>query len=216
MSMITPSEYVEEMLKHRALIIRPNDPVELSSWREIPLYCDNRIMMSDPIVVKRTIAALKDILLQQFPTVWAIAGVSTAGIGPWAILAYELWVPFIYVRPEPKKHWLQKQIEGILPTAKTVVVEDLVFVGDSSLKVVDVLRSSWVDVVGVLSVFSYELDIAKIAFAEKNVLHYSLASLQTLIDTANNQEYISQSDLDVICEWKKNPATRRKLPAENK
>jgi orotate phosphoribosyltransferase len=204
----TLAENVASMLLEvKAVRLNPDQPFKWASGWNSPIYCDNRITLSYPNV--RT--AIKNGLASAVQAYWQdvdiIAGVATAGIAQGALVADWLELPFCYVRPEPKKHGMANQIEGhIKPGQKVVLVEDLVSTGGSSLKAVDALREAGANVLGMVSIFTYGFDISRQNFAEKNLKFYSLSDYDTLIGEAVKQQYVSESQLITLHEWRNNPA----------
>ena len=204
----TLAENVASMLLEvKAVRLNPDRPFKWASGWNSPIYCDNRITLSYPKV--RT--AIKNGLASAVQAYWneveIIAGVATAGIAQGALVADWLELPFCYVRPEPKKHGMGNQIEGyIKPGQKVVLVEDLVSTGGSSLKAVDALREAGANVLGMVSIFTYGFDISRQNFAEKDLKFYSLSDYDTLIEEAVKQQYVSESQLITLHEWRNNPA----------
>lgn len=204
----TLAENVASMLLEvKAVRLNPDRPFKWASGWNSPIYCDNRITLSYPKV--RT--AIKNGLASAVQAYWndveIIAGVATAGIPQGALVADWLELPFCYVRPEPKKHGMGNQIEGHIKLGqKVVLVEDLVSTGGSSLKAVDALREAGANVLGMVSIFTYGFDISRQNFAEKDLKFYSLSDYDTLIEEAVKQQYISESQLITLHEWRNNPA----------
>lgn len=204
----TLAENVASMLLEvKAVRLNPDRPFKWASGWNSPIYCDNRITLSYPKV--RT--AIKNGLASAVQAYWndveIIAGVATAGIAQGALVADWLELPFCYVRPEPKKHGMGNQIEGyIKPGQKVVLVEDLVSTGGSSLKAVDALREAGANVLGMVSIFTYGFNISRQNFAEKDLKFYSLSDYDTLIEEAVKQQYVSESQLITLHEWRNNPA----------
>ena len=136
-----------------------------------------------------------------------LAGVATAGIAWGAMAADQLKLPYIYVRPKPKEHGLGNQIEGSYETAqKVLVIEDLVSTGKSSLQVVDVLKNAGLEVVGMVSIFTYEFDVAAKAFADAGIKYQALTNYSSLIEAAIEKKIISADVENLLMDWRKNPA----------
>jgi orotate phosphoribosyltransferase len=148
-----------------------------------------------------------NVVFEKFPDARLLAGVATAGI-PWgAMVADQLKMPYIYVRPKPKEHGMGNQIEGYYEKGQQVVViEDLVSTGKSSLEVVEVLRRVGLQVVGMVSIFNYGFDVAKKAFTENGVPIFSLTNYATLIDTAIEKDIISAGEQNTWLKWREDPA----------
>lgn len=209
MAQRTLAENVASMLLEvKAVRLNPDVPFKWASGWNSPIYCDNRITLSHPKV--RT--AIKNGLASAVQAYWGdvdiIAGVATAGIPQGALVADWLELPFCYVRPEPKKHGMGNQIEGatIKKGQKVVLIEDLVSTGGSSLKAVDALREAGANVLGMVAIFTYGFEIARKNFADKNLSFYTLSDYETLIGEAMKKNYISESQMITLQEWRANPS----------
>ena len=155
----------EKLLQVKAVKLSPDAPYTWASGWKSPIYCDNRKILSFPFVRDYIKSELCNVVFEKFAEADAIAGVATAGIAWGAMVADQLKLPFIYVRPKPKEHGLGNQVEGqFKPGQKVIVIEDLVSTGKSSLQVVEVLRKSDVEVLGMVSIFNYGFDVAREAF----------------------------------------------------
>jgi orotate phosphoribosyltransferase len=149
-------------------------------------------------------------VLANYPEVTAIVGVATAGIAPGALIADEMQLPFGYVRSEPKKHGMGKQLEGdIAANAKVVVIEDLVSTGKSSLQAVNSLRDNGVEVIGLACIFTYGFDAAQQAFDAAQCPYVSLSNYDVLIQLAAQNGLIQQTQSKVLSDWRANPSTWR-------
>ncbi len=178
-----------------------------SGWKS-PIYCDGRISLSYPPVRSYLKQALIDVIRKRFPEAEAIAGVATAGIPQGALVADALELPFLYVRSEPKKHGMTNRVEGeVIPGQKVVVIEDLVSTGGSSLKAVAALELSKMEVLGLVSVFTYGFEEARERFADASVAYTALCSYDVLLKEAVEQDLISAIDLTSLQQWRKSPAT---------
>jgi orotate phosphoribosyltransferase len=177
-----------------------------SGWKS-PIYCDNRKLLSLPYIRDYIKSELAATVFEKFPGATLIAGVATAGI-PWGVMvADQLKLPFVYVRPTPKAHGLGNQIEGqFMAGQKTVVVEDLISTGKSSLQVVDVLRKSSLEVDGMVSIFNYRFDIAANALETEKVIVYSLTDFPSLLSLAITKGIIAGSDEALLLKWREDPA----------
>lgn len=195
----------ELLLQIKAIKLNANDPFTWASGKRSPIYCDNRIALSYPYV--RT--AIKRGLLKaasSFRSFDTIAGVATAGIPHGAILADAMGLPFLYVRSSAKSHGRQNRIEGQLDAgAHTLVVEDLISTGGSSIDAIHCLQEAGAEVVGLLAIFTYHLDESVNNFNELKIPHKTLTNFPTLIDVANNLNLIDQSDLILLRKWQRNP-----------
>lgn len=195
------------LLEVKAVRLRPDEPFTWSSGWKSPIYCDNRITLSYPEARSYIRNELANAIRHNFPDVQAIAGVATAGIAQGALVADALNLPFLYVRPEPKKHGMGNQIEGRLETGqRIVVIEDLISTGGSSLKVVDVIRQSGAEVLGMAAIFTYGFSVASQNFAEKNVPLICLSNYETLVGEAQKLDYIAADAIDSLAAWRQNPS----------
>ncbi|MFT6879709.1 MAG: orotate phosphoribosyltransferase [Psychromonas sp.] len=204
--MTTARKIANILLETEAVKLRPNDPFTWSSGWKSPIYCDNRITLSD--VEGRTFIkkALAKAIKKNFPEVDLVAGVATAGIAQGALVADYLKIPFAYVRPKPKEHGMGNQIEGkITKGQKVVVLEDLISTGGSSLKAVEALRSEGMDVIGMISVFTYGFKIADENFEQAGVELVTLSHYSYLIDEAKNKDYVKEKDIASLKNWRRNP-----------
>lgn len=198
----------EFLLQIKAVKLQPNDPFTWASGWKSPIYCDNRKILSFPKVRTYIRQQFAEKLVEKFGKPDVIAGVATGGIAHGALVAEELGVPFIYVRSSAKKHGLQNKVEGVLEKGqRVVVIEDLISTGGSSLDAVDAIREAGGDVVGLLAVFSYGFDIAKENFLKHKCEYVTLSNYNTLIDVASKGNYIENSDIESVKEWKKSPST---------
>src|SRR3984885_10650693 len=175
----------EKLLQIQAVKLNPAQPFTWASGWKSPIYCDNRKVLSFPYIREFIKSEMSNIIFSDFPGAELLAGVATAGIAWGALSADQLKLPYIYVRPKPKEHGLGNQIEGFYEKGqKTVVIEDLISTGKSSLQVVDVLRDAGIEVVGMVSIFNYGFDKAVAAFADAGVSYRSLTNYNTLIELA--------------------------------
>ena len=195
----------EKLLQINAIKLSPQSPFTWASGIKSPIYCDNRISLSYPEVrnlVKKGLAELS----AEFPAFDAIAGVATAGIAHGALLADVLDLPFAYVRAEAKSHGRKNKIEGDLNRFDNIlVVEDLISTGGSSLQAVDVLKEEGKNVVGVLAIFDYGFDLARQNFASHGADYKTITNYDTLIQVAKNKQYIQESDVRMLIEWRVDP-----------
>ena len=203
--------FAEKLLKIKAIKLQPANPFTWASGWKSPFYCDNRKTLSYPALrnfVKLEIARL---IQEQFGEVDAIAGVATGAIPQGALVADALNLPFVYVRSTPKDHGLENLIEGELrPGMKVVVIEDLISTGGSSLKAVAALREYGVEVVGMVASFTYGFPVAEQAFAEAGVKLVTLTDYESVVKQAAATGYIQESDIEVLKEWRKDPANWKK------
>lgn len=204
--MLTARKIAHFLLKTKAVRLRPNEPFQWSSGWKSPIYCDNRITLSDVearTFIKKSLAKL---IKKQFPEAQAIAGVATAGIPQGALVADYLQLPFAYVRPKPKEHGMGNQIEGHIEQGqKVVLIEDLISTGGSSLKAVEALRAAGIEVVGMVAIFTYSFKVADDNFAAANVPYATLSNYKYLIDEALQQSYVSEDDVASLKKWRRSP-----------
>lgn len=202
----TAQKIAEYLLQIKAIKLEPKNPFTWASGWKSPIYCDNRISLSYPKIRRFLRDAMAAEIKSLHPEVKAIAGVATGAIGMGMLVAEALDLPFMYVRPEAKKHGRQNQIEGHYdPAAPTVVVEDLISTGKSSLLAVEALRKADVHVLGMMAVFSYEFDVATKNMLEADVSLTTLCGYDTLIETAATTHYIQAEDEEVLKNWRKAP-----------
>lgn len=198
----------EKLLKIKAVKLQPSNPFTWASGWKSPIYCDNRKLMSYPDIRNFLKVQFARIIFEKYPHVEAIAGVATGAIAPGALVADLLGLPFVYVRATPKDHGLENLIEGDLkPNQKVVVVEDLVSTGLSSLKAVEAIRKDGADVIGMVSIFSYGFPIATQNLKDANVELTSLSNYDAILDEALRTEYIDESELETLQEWREKPDT---------
>ena len=198
----------EKLLKIKAVKLQPSNPFTWASGWKSPIYCDNRKLMSYPAIRNFLKIQFGRIILEKYPNVEAIAGVATGAIAPGAIVADLLGLPFVYVRATPKGHGLENLIEGDLrPKQKVIVIEDLVSTGMSSLKAVEAIRKDGAEVLGMLSIFTYDFPVATKNMKEAGVELISLSNYDAILDEALRTEYIDESDLETLQDWRKNPDT---------
>lgn len=204
----TGAKIAQYLLQINAIKLQPNDPFTWASGWKSPIYCDNRLSLSHPEVRTYIKNALAEKIRVEFAGVEAIVGVATAGIAPGALVADVLDLPFAYIRPEPKKHGRQNMIEGELKEGqKVVVIEDLVSTGGSSLKAVAALRDNNIEVMGMVSIFTYGFDLAKQNFEDANCKYISLSDYPTMIEIAHKEGYVTGGDIESLNKWREAPDT---------
>jgi len=205
--MTDASMTAEKLLQAGAVKLSPSSPFTWASGWKSPIYCDNRKLLSLPFTRDYIKSELANLVFEKFPDADLIAGVATAGIAWGAMVADQLKLPFIYVRPKPKEHGLGNQIEGEFTAGqKVIVVEDLVSTGKSSLQVVEVLRSNNIEVAGMVSIFTYSFSVGEEAFSEAKVEYYSLTNYPTLIELAIKRNIIGEDEREVLLNWRADPA----------
>jgi orotate phosphoribosyltransferase len=201
----------EKLLQVEAVKLRPDEPYTWASGWKSPIYCDNRKILSFPYIRDYIKSELCNVIFEQFAEAELVAGVATAGIAWGAMAADQLKLPFVYVRPKPKEHGLGNQIEGHFERgAKTIVVEDLISTGKSSLQVVDALRQAGAEVVGMISIFNYGFDVAVEAFDQAGVKLKSLTNYPQMISLAMEKGNVPAEMESVLLQWQKDPANWKK------
>lgn len=195
------------LLDVKAVRLQPTSPFTWASGWHSPIYCDNRKTLAYPKVrtyVKEQLAALAR---QLYPEATVIAGVATGAIAQGALVAEELGLPFVYVRPKPKDHGMGNQIEGELQAgARVLVIEDLISTGGSSLKAVEALRAAGAEVLGMLASFTYGFPVAEEAFAQAGVKLTTLSNYEAVLKVGVETGYVQPSELEVLAKWRKDPA----------
>lgn len=203
----TSKKTAELLLQIKAIKLNPNEPFQWASGWKSPIYCDNRVTLSYPAVrvfLKEEMAKIAEL---EYGKPDVIAGVATGAIAIGILVAQELGVPFVYVRPEPKKHGRKNQIEGHLESGQNVVViEDLISTGKSSLNAVEALKEAGAVVKGMVAIFSYGFDVATENFKDKNVNLKTLSNYENLLEQALDSNYISEKELLTLQEWRANPS----------
>jgi orotate phosphoribosyltransferase len=197
----------EKLLQVNAVKLNPKEPFTWASGWKSPIYCDNRKLLGYPYVRDFIKSEMCNVIFEQFPDAELLAGVATAGIAWGAMSADQLKLPYIYVRPKPKEHGLGNQIEGYYEKGmKTVIIEDLISTGKSSLQVVDVVKQAGLDVIGMVSIFTYGFEAATISCAQAGVRTLSLTNYETLINLAVEKGIIEETDQNTLLNWRENPA----------
>lgn len=200
-------EVAKNLLKINAVFLKPNDPFTWASGIKSPIYCDNRLTLSYPETRKVVEEGLAEVIKEYFPTCEVVMGTSTAGIPHAAYVSEILNMPMGYVRGGAKDHGRGNQIEGVVPVGKNVVViEDLISTAGSSIEVVDVLREAGCNVLGIASIFTYNLQKGKDKLAQANVINHSLSNFETLVEVAAEENYISKDDIKKVLKFQSNPS----------
>ncbi len=203
----TAKKTAELLLKIKAIKLQPNDPFTWASGWKSPIYCDNRVTLSFPQIRTFLRQEIAKIVLDKYGKPDVIAGVATGAIAIGVLVAEELGVPFVYVRPEVKKHGRQNQVEGALESGSNVVViEDLISTGKSSLNAVNALKKANATVKGMVAIFSYGFDIAAENFEKDNIELVTLSNYDILLEQANEMNYISEKELLTLNYWRTNPS----------
>lgn len=201
------SIFAEKLLKVKAIKLQPSAPFTWASGWKSPFYCDNRKTLSYTDLRSFVKIELTRIILENFQDVDAIAGVATGAIAQGALVADALNLPFVYVRSKPKDHGLENLIEGELkPGMKVVVVEDLISTGGSSLKAVEAIRNNGCEVVGMVASYTYGFPVAEKSFADAKVKLITLTNYEAVVEQAVKTGYITENEVEVLHEWRKDPA----------
>lgn len=203
----TASKTAELLLQINAIKLNSKNPFTWASGWKSPIYCDNRVILSFPAIRNFVRDEFAKNIEKQFGKPDVIAGVATGAIGIGMLVAQELGLPFVYVRPEPKKHGRMNQVEGFLQKGQNVVVvEDLISTGNSSLLAVEALKNEGANVKGMAAIFSYGFQIAEDNFKAANVNLYTLSNYESLLTLAIAKKYIAENEHDTLKEWRKNPS----------
>ncbi len=198
----------EKLLRINAIKLQPNQPFTWASGWKSPIYCDNRKTLSYPDVRDLIKIQLCRTILENFRNIDVVAGVATGAIAQGALVADDLNLPFVYVRPTPKGHGLENLIEGDLkPGQRVIVIEDLISTGGSSLKAVEAIRNAGCEVVGMVAIFSYQFPIALEQFNDAGIRLITLSNYEAVLEEAADTNYIQEKDLDTLRHWRKSPST---------
>ncbi len=210
--MIIDQNFAEEialnLLEINAVILRPNDPFTWSSGWHSPIYCDNRLTLRYPKIRKKIAGKFIDFIQKEYSDIQVITGTATAGIPHAAWVSGSLDKPMSYVRAKAKAYGLGNQIEGGIQKGETtLVIEDLISTGGSAISVVEALKFIGADVKAVLSIFTYGFDKSIRRFEEAEVPIHTLTDYTTLIQVAKDNNYVNESDLETLADWRKKPET---------
>ena len=199
--------FAQKLLKIKAIKLQPNNPFTWASGWKSPFYCDNRKTLSYADLRSYVKLELVHAVLEHFPQAEAVAGVATGAIAQGALVADELNLPFVYVRSKPKDHGMENLIEGELKQGtKVVVIEDLISTGGSSLKAVEAVRRYGCEVVGMVASYTYGFPVAQKAFEEAGVELVTLTDYEHVVAEALETGYISEDDVELLNEWRKDPS----------
>lgn len=206
LELTTSSKIANYLLQIKAIKLETEKPFQWSSGIYSPIYCDNRIVLSFPKIRKLICDCFVEIIKKKYSDTELVAGVATGGIGMGMLIAEKLDLPFVYVRPQAKKHGRKNQIEGLIKkNIKAIVIEDLISTGKSSLNAVDALKKEKVNVIGLISLFSYELEDAKKNISKSGLNYCSLSNFSDLIKIALSTNYIDTKQKEEIFKWRLNP-----------
>mgnify|MGYP000509265263 FL=1 len=204
----TAQKTAELLLQINAIKLNTKNYFTWASGWKSPIYCDNRLILSFPPIRNYIRDEFAKQIEDKFGKPDVIAGVATGAIGIGILVAEELGLPFVYVRPEPKKHGRQNQVEGFLQKGQNVVVvEDLISTGGSSLLAVEALRNEGANVKGMAAIFTYGFDVSKGNFKNANIDLYTLSDYSTLLAKAIEKQYVSEKEMESLIEWSKSPST---------
>mgnify|MGYP002620373146 CR=1 FL=1 len=201
------TKIAKDLLSIEAIFLKPDDPFTWASGIKSPIYCDNRLTLTAPIVRNDVEEGLATLIQENFAGAEVIMGTSTAGIAHAAITADILGLPMGYVRGSSKDHGRKNQIEGrIIPGQKVVVVEDLISTGGSVIDVVNVLREAGAIVLGIVSIFTYNMQKSKDALKAANIKNISLSNFDVMLDVAAENGYIKNEDKERLIKFRNNPS----------
>lgn len=195
-----------DLLKIKAVFFRPDEPFTWASGIKSPVYCDNRLTLTNVEVRNDVENGLAELVKTNYPEAEVLMGTSTAGIAHAAITGHILGMPMGYVRAGSKDHGRKNQIEGELkPGQKVVVVEDLISTGGSVIDVVNVLREAGAEVLGIVSIFTYGMKKGLDRLAEANVKNISLTNFDVIAEVAGEEGYIQKEDIERLIAFRNNP-----------
>ena len=204
----TAEKTAELLLQINAIKLNPRNPFTWASGWQSPIYCDNRLILSFPLIRNYVRDEFSKYIEKQFGKPDVIAGVATGAIGTGILVAESMGLPFVYVRPEPKKHGRQNQVEGFLQKGQNVViVEDLISTGNSSLLAVEALRAAGANIKGMAAIFTYGFDVATENFKNANVDLFTLSNYQNLLNLAVAKKYITEDEEQTLRDWSSKPST---------
>jgi orotate phosphoribosyltransferase len=204
----TAEKTAELLLQINAIKLNPKNPFTWASGWQSPIYCDNRLILSFPAIRNFVREEFSKHIEKEYGKPDVIAGVATGAIGIGMLVAEYMGLPFVYVRPEPKKHGRQNQVEGFLQKGQNVVVvEDLISTGNSSLLAVEALKEAGANIKGMVAIFTYGFDVAKENFKNANIELNTLADYNNLLELAVAKNYISEIELKTLQEWRVSPST---------
>lgn len=204
----TAEKTAELLLQINAIKLNPENPFTWASGWKSPIYCDNRLILSFPVIRNYVRDEFAKNIEKQFGKPDVIAGVATGAIGIGILVAESLGLPFVYVRPEAKKHGRQNQVEGFLQKGQNVVVvEDLISTGNSSLMAVEALRNEGANIKGMAAIFTYGFNVAEENFKNAHIDLYTLSNYDNLLDLAVQKQYITEDQQSALQEWSISPST---------
>ena len=200
-------EIAKSLLSIEAIFLRPEEPFTWASGIKSPIYCDNRLTLTAPEVRTKVENGLAELVKEHYPEAEVLMGTSTAGIAHAAITADKMNLPMGYVRGSSKDHGRQNQIEGKLEKGqKVVVIEDLISTGGSVIDVVNVLREAGAEVLGIASLFTYNMEKSRKRLEEANVQNVSLSNFDVMVEVAAEEGYIKEEDIQRLIAFRNNPS----------
>jgi len=203
---ITGKLIAKQLLHCEAIKINTDSPFQWASGWKSPVYCDNRKTLSYPEIRDLIKVSFASLIKEKFLSTEAIAAVATGAIAQGALVADMMGLPFMYIRPEPKKHGLENLIEGELKYGqRVVVIEDLVSTGKSSLKAVEAIREKGGEVLGMAAIFTYGFKTAEDNFKKAGCKLYTLSNFHILLEEAVESGYIKSESLDILRRWMEDP-----------
>jgi len=200
-------QIAKDLLSIEAVFLSPNQPFTWASGIKSPIYCDNRLTLSDVKVRNDIKKALAKLVTKNFPDCEMLMGTATAGIAPAALVADYLQMPMGYVRANAKDHGRAKQIEGNCPVkTKVVVIEDLISTAGSVIEICNILKENDIEVLGIVSIFTYGMEKGLEKLKAANLINYSASNLDTLVKVAVKQKQITKEEKDKIISFRNNPS----------
>jgi orotate phosphoribosyltransferase len=204
----TAEKTAELLLQINAIKLNPKNPFSWASGWKSPIYCDNRLILSFPAIRNFIRDEFSKNIEQEFGRPDVIAGVATGAIGIGILVAEKMGLPFVYVRPEPKKHGRQNQVEGFLQKGQNVVVvEDLISTGNSSLLAVEALKQAEANIKGMAAIFNYGFGVADDNFNKAKITLKTLSNYENLLHLAVEKDFINEKEYQTLKEWRENPST---------
>ena len=197
---------VDFLTQINAIKLNTKNPFTWTSGIKSPIYCDNRLVLSYPKIREFIANSMSQIIKKKYGNDISIVGVATGAIAIGIMIAERLNLPYAYVRPEPKGHGLKNQIEGnINKNSNVLVIEDLISTGKSSLNAINALKSNGYDIVGMLSIFSYNFEFANKKFVSEKITINSLADYNTLVEIIESKGDISDEEISRLKKWREDP-----------
>ena len=197
---------VDFLTQINAIKLNTKNPFTWTSGIKSPIYCDNRLVLSYPKIREFIANSMSQIIQNKYGNDISIVGVATGAIAIGIMIAERLNIPYAYVRPEPKGHGLKNQIEGnINKNSNVLVIEDLISTGKSSLNAINALKSNGYNVIGMLSIFSYNFEFANKKFVSEKITINSLADYNTLVEIIESRGDISDEEISRLKKWREDP-----------